>query len=128
LASLRHPSKFQRVSRLGFVTAPTSFNGGQPNFARCLAVSWAGTLYIHFRRLLPHRGILSGAQFTLCSSLAFSYIGSVTARTRAVCVSQTLRRGKATRKAAENGAPFFSFFHTCIQQGSHDVVLPYCIF
>jgi len=31
--------KFQRVSRLGFVTAPTSLNGGQPNFARCLAIS-----------------------------------------------------------------------------------------
>ena len=38
-------SKFQRGSRLGFGTAPTSLNGGQPNFARCLAVSWAGTLY-----------------------------------------------------------------------------------
>jgi len=43
LASLGHPSKFQRVSRFGFVTAPTSLNGGQPNFARCLAVSWADT-------------------------------------------------------------------------------------
>ena len=30
------------VSRLGSVTASTSHNGGQPNFARCLAVSWAG--------------------------------------------------------------------------------------
>jgi len=47
LASLGDPSKFQRVSRLGFVTT-----GGQPNFARCLSVSWAGILYIHFRRLL----------------------------------------------------------------------------
>jgi len=44
LASLRHPSKLQRVSRLGFVTAPTSLNGGEPNFVRFLAVSWAGTL------------------------------------------------------------------------------------
>jgi len=40
-----HPSKFQRVSRVGFVTTPTSLNGRQPNFARCLAVSWAGTIY-----------------------------------------------------------------------------------
>ena len=31
--SLGHPSKFQRVSVLGFVTAPTSLNGGQPNLA-----------------------------------------------------------------------------------------------
>ena len=38
-----HPSKFQRVSRLGFVTAATSFTGGEPNLARCLAVSWADT-------------------------------------------------------------------------------------
>jgi len=29
--SLGRPSKFQRVSRLGFVTAATSLNGSQPN-------------------------------------------------------------------------------------------------
>jgi len=38
------------------------------------------TVYIHFRRLLPCYGILSGAKFTLRPNLAFSYIGSVTAR------------------------------------------------
>jgi len=46
--SLGHPSKFQRVSRLGFVTALTSLNGGQPNLARCSAVSCTGILYVHF--------------------------------------------------------------------------------
>jgi len=45
--SLRHPCKFQGVSRLGFVTAATSLAAGQPNFVRCLAVSWPGTLYVH---------------------------------------------------------------------------------
>jgi len=45
LASLRHHSKFQRVSRFGSVSAATSLTWGQPNFARCLAVSWAATLY-----------------------------------------------------------------------------------
>jgi len=75
------PSKFQRLSRLGFVTAVTSVNGSQLNFARCLAVSWAGRLFIHFRWLLPHNGISPGAKFTLRPpSLALSYIGSVTAR------------------------------------------------
>ena len=63
-----------------FITALTSLIGVQPNFARCLAVSWAGTLYIHFRRLLPPNRILPGAILTLRPSLAFSYIGSVTAR------------------------------------------------
>jgi len=61
------------------VTAPTSLNGGQPNFAQCLAVSWAGTLSVHFWGLLPCNGILPGAKLTL-SCVAFSYIGSITAR------------------------------------------------
>jgi len=80
LASLGHPSKFQRVSRLGFVTAATSLNGGQPNFGRCLAVSLTGTLCIRFPGLLPHNGILPHAKFTLCPTLAFSYIGHISAR------------------------------------------------
>ena len=64
----------------GFVTAPTSLNGRQPNFARCSAVSWAATLYIHFRGLLPPDGILPRVRATLRPTLAFAYIGSVTAR------------------------------------------------
>jgi len=69
------PTNFNRAS--AFVTAPTSLNGGQPNFARCLAVSWAGTLYIHFRRLLTPNGIL---QDTFRPSFAFFHIGSASAR------------------------------------------------
>jgi len=65
-------SKFQRVSCLGFVTAPTSLNGRQPNFARCLAVSWADTLHIHFRGLLPPNGILPGGKIFAILSTAFN--------------------------------------------------------
>jgi len=50
------------VSRLAFVTVATSLTGGQPNFARSLAVSWAGTLYIHFWGLL----IASWRNFARC--------------------------------------------------------------
>jgi len=69
-------------------SAATSLTGDQPNFARCLAVSWAGTLF-YFRGQEPPKikkctspgdGIFPGAKFTLRPSLAFSYIGSVTAR------------------------------------------------
>jgi len=56
------------------------FTGGQPNFASCLAVSWTTTLYIHFRWLLLPDGISPRAKFTLGPSLAFSHIGSFTAR------------------------------------------------
>jgi len=65
--SLGHPSKFQRLSRLAFVTAATSLTGGQPNFARCLAVSWVSTLYIHFCRLLPPDRILPGGKIDFTS-------------------------------------------------------------
>jgi len=82
LAGLGHPSKFQRVSRVGFVTAPTSLNEGQPNFALCLAVSWSGTLCrpIHFRGLLPLTEFCQ-MQYSLCvQSLTFSFIGGVATR------------------------------------------------
>ena len=81
MAGLGYLNKFQRVSRLGSVTAATSLNGSQPHFARSLAVSWAGTLHIHFRGFLPRYGILPRAQFTLRSSSSpvLSYFGSVTA-------------------------------------------------
>jgi len=45
LASLGHPSKFQPVSPIDCVTAPMSLNGGEQNFAGCLAVSYGRTLY-----------------------------------------------------------------------------------
>ena len=70
------PQQISTRCAYGFVTAPTSLNGGQPHFARCLTVSWAGTLYIP--GTLP--GILPCPKFILRRSFAFSYIGSVSAR------------------------------------------------
>ena len=55
LASLGLPSKFQWVLRFAFVTAAMSLTRGQPNFERCLAISWVGTLYIRFRGCCPWR-------------------------------------------------------------------------
>jgi len=52
LAGLGHPSKFQRGSRIGVVTAATSLNESQPNFVRCLAVCWAGILYTVSQKVL----------------------------------------------------------------------------
>jgi len=82
---------------------PANFNGfceldcycsnvAHPNFAQRLAVSWMGTLYIHFWQLLPPDGILLGAKFTLRPSFAFSYIGSIAVWHSSSGVSQTLQR------------------------------------
>jgi len=59
------------------LTAATSLTGGQPNFARCLAVPWAGTLYTFSEAFAPD-GILPRAKFTFRRSLTFFYIDSVT--------------------------------------------------
>jgi len=110
--SLWHPSKSQRLSRLAFVTAATSLTGGEPNFARCLAVSWAGTLFIHFRSLLAPDGILPGAKFTLRPRLVFWYIGSVTARqSSSGRVSRTLRSGTSNgiTELSQRAPPIFSW-------------------
>jgi len=45
ISSLGHPSKFQRVSRLGFITVPTSLNGGQPNFLQNV---WPSHVLVHY--------------------------------------------------------------------------------
>ena len=42
------PANFNGFRVFGFLTAATSLTGGQPNFARCSAVSWDGT-YIFAR-------------------------------------------------------------------------------
>jgi len=94
LASLWHPSKFQRVSRLGFVTAPTSLNGGQLHFSRCLTVSWAGrpTLYIFPGSCPLTESCL--VQNSLCVQILRSpVLEALLHGTGAAVVSQTLRRG-----------------------------------
>jgi len=85
---------------------PTNFNGfrvlasllqrrrsSDANQTLHMAVSWAATVYVHFWGLLPSDLILPRAKFTLCPSLAFSYIGSITAWHSISGVSETLQRG-----------------------------------
>jgi len=63
------PSKFQRVSRVGFVTAAMSLTGGQ----RWLA-SPGLVYYIYILGAFSPNGTLPGANFTFRPSLAFSYM------------------------------------------------------
>jgi len=89
--SLRHSTKFQRVSRLAFFTAATLFTGGQP---RCLAVSWAGTLYLYaFLGALAPMTEFCPVQNSLCIQVLHSHIlAALLHSTPAAGVSQTLRR------------------------------------
>jgi len=91
---LGHPCKFQRASSVGFVTAPTSVNGRQPNFARCLAVSCADTLYIHFRGLFTVKDFYQVQNSLYVQILRSPILAALLHGTRVVEVSQTLRRGR----------------------------------
>ena len=91
LASLGHPNKFQPLSRLGFVTAPTSLNGGQQNFAGCLSIYWAGPLYIHFWGCCPVMEFCQ-LQNSLCVQVLRSLISVSYTHLRAHETAKTWRK------------------------------------
>ena len=123
LVGLGHPIKCHRVSRLGLVAAPSTLNGGQPNFTRYLAVSGMVHYYIHFRALLSPNEILPGAKFTLRLCRVFSYrpIGSVTAwiLSSGVGVSQNLR-------SSAEGATYVRYGTTIMSGSAHILVCFFC--
>ena len=78
-------------------------------------------LCIHFRELLSRNGILPGAKFTLCPSLVFSYISSITARHSKGGLSQTLRRGtrNGITELSQMASPIFGWAAITLGVGSH---------
>jgi len=87
------PQQISTVSRPAFVTAATSLTGGEPNFARCLAVFWAATLCVHFRGLCPLTEFCQ-VQNSLCVQVLRSPIMAALLHSNpAECVSKTWRRG-----------------------------------
>jgi len=79
--SLEHSSKFQRVSRICFATAVHRHRSTNVNQTLCDVWPSPGIVHYIFGGSRPIKDrILPCAKFTLCPSLAFSYIGSVTAR------------------------------------------------
>jgi len=89
----------------------TSLTGGQPNFARSLAISWADTLYIHFWGLLPLTEFYH-LQNSLCLQVLHSPIlAALLHGTRAAAVSQTLWRGtrNGITELSQRAPPIFGW-------------------
>jgi len=87
--SLGHPSKFQRVSRVGFVTVPATLNGGQPN----LHYVWPSPGLVHYIYIFggcyPLKEFRQ-VQNSLCVQvLRYLILAALLRGTRAVGVSQT---------------------------------------
>jgi len=80
---------------------------------------------IHFRGLLSPDGILPGAKFTLRLSLAFSYIGSVTARHSSSGVSQTLLCGtrNGITEPLQGAPPIFGWAAIALGIGPHSSLI-----
>jgi len=83
------------------------------NFARCLAVSWAGTLCIHFRRLLPLTQFFNWqVQNSLCVKvLRYPILVALLHGTPAAGISQTLSRGTRNgfTELSQSAPPIFGF-------------------
>jgi len=102
----------------------------QPNFARCLVVSWeswAGTSYIHFRQLLPLREFFQ-VQNSLCVQiLCSSILTALQHGTPAAGVSQNLRR--ATRNGitelSQTAPPIFGWAAITLGIGPHSSLCLY---
>jgi len=108
LASLGHPNKFQQVSRLGFVTAATPLTGGQPNFARCLAVSWLHYIYIfegscHLTEFCPVQN--SSYVQVLCSRILAALIHGIPAKLCGVLQGMELPNFRRGRHLYSSGRP-----------------------
>jgi len=116
------------VNGFRILTSLLQLNGSQPNFTRCLAVSWAATLYIHFRgRLLPPDGTLPGAKFTLRPSLAFPTLAALLHSTPAAGVIQTLRHGtrNGNTQLLQRGPPTFGWAAITLGIGPHSSCIWY---
>ena len=92
-------------------TTATSLTVGQPNFARSLAVSWAGTLFIHFLGHLPLTEFCH-VQNSLCVQVLRSRIlAALLHGTPAAGVSQTLRSGtrNGITELCQRAPPIFTW-------------------
>ena len=122
MGSLGHPSKFQWVSHLGFVTAPTSLKKGQPNFAQCLAVSWAGTQYAYiFGGYCPLMEFCQLKNSLCIQDLRSAILAALLHGTRAVGVSQSLRCGtrNGITELLQRAPPIFGRTAITLSIGPH---------
>jgi len=118
-------ANFNGFSRLGFGSAATSFTGGQPSFARCLAASWAGTLYIYI-----FRGFCLVAEFchVLCVQVLHSPILTALLHSiRPVAISQTLRHdtGNGITELSQRAPPIFGWVTIMLGIGPQWVTLSF---
>jgi len=93
--SLVHPNKFQRASRVGFVTAATSITGGQRNFALCLAVYGLVAWYTIYTLggSCPLTEFCQVENSLYVQVLRSPIFAALLQHTPATGVSETLRRG-----------------------------------
>jgi len=126
--SLGHPSKFQWVSRHAFITAATLLTGGWPNFAQCLAVSWAGTLYT-FLGLLPLMEFCPVQNLLYVQVLRSPISTALLHGTPAVGVSQTLRHGtrNGITELLQRAPPIFCWAAITLGIGPHSRWFGFCM-
>jgi len=119
--SLGHPSKFQRVSHLGFVTAPMSLNRRQQNFADV----WPSPELVHYTYIFGDSCSLLEfyeVQNSLCiQALRSPILAAVLHGTRAAAVSQILCHGtrNGITELSQRAPPIFDWVAITLGIGPH---------
>ena len=87
-----------------------------------------GTLYIHFRGLLPRNGILPRAKFALVQILRSPVLAALLHGTRAVGVSESLRRRKRNgiTELLQRAPPIFGWATITLGIGVHSSYILSC--
>jgi len=112
--SLGQPSKFQRVSCFGFVTAATLLNGSQPNFA----LFWPSPELVHYIYIFVTE--FCQVQHSLCvQGLCSPILAALLHCTLVVDVSRTLRRWTEGATYIRQGGHHVGHWPTTPHSSSH---------
>jgi len=128
LASLGYPRKFQPISRLGFDRYCSDVvQRKSTKLCRTFAISWAGTLYIHFENSWPLLEFCHVQNSLFVQVLRSPILAALMRGTPAAGVSQTLRHG--TRNGTSQRRHLYSAGRPSRWASAHILSIfipPYC--
>ena len=101
-------------------------SGGQPNFARCLAISWARTLYIHFCGSCPLMEFCQMQNSLYFQVLCSPILAALLYGTPAAGVGQTLRPSTLNGivEVSQMAPPIFVWVAVTLGIGQHSSIQP----
>jgi len=115
------PANFNAFCVLPSLLQTTSLTGGQRNFALCLAVSYAGTLHIHFGGSCPLTEFCHVQNLFCVQVLRFPILAALLHGTSAAGINQTVRHStrNGITELSQRAPPIFHWAAITFGIGPH---------